>query len=67
MLTSHAEEPWVIEAKNAGIHEYLVKPATGGAILARLASVVNNPRPFVRTDNYFGPARRSEAQDVTGL
>lgn len=69
MLTSHAEEPWVIEARNAGIHEYLVKPATGAAILARLAAVINNPRPFVRTDSYFGPARRpaNENTDVTGL
>jgi two-component system, chemotaxis family, chemotaxis protein CheY len=69
MLTSHAEQPWVVEAKNAGIHEYLIKPATGGAILARLASVINNPRPFVRTEGYFGPARRaaSESPDVTGL
>jgi DNA-binding response OmpR family regulator len=68
MLTSHAEEQWVVEAKNAGVHEYLVKPASGAAILARLASVINNPRPFVRTDGYFGPARRAEIQqDVTGL
>jgi CheY-like chemotaxis protein len=59
MLTSHAEEPWVIEARNAGVHEYLIKPATANAILARLASVINNPRPFVRTANYFGPANRT--------
>ena len=26
-------------------------------ILAKLASVINNPRPFMRSDNYFGPAR----------
>ncbi|HVA12157.1 MAG TPA: response regulator [Stellaceae bacterium] len=59
MLTSHAEEPWVIEARNAGVHEYLIKPATGAAILARLATVINNPRPFVRNEGYFGPARRA--------
>ncbi|HEY3919721.1 MAG TPA: response regulator [Stellaceae bacterium] len=62
MLTSHAEEAWVIEARNAGIHEYLVKPTTGASILARLSSVINNPRPFVRTDDYFGPARRTANQ-----
>jgi len=69
MLTSHAEAAWVVEAKNAGVHEYLIKPASGGAILARLASVINNPRPFVRTDGYFGPAARSAnaPRDVTGL
>jgi two-component system chemotaxis response regulator CheY len=64
LLTSHAEEPWVIEARNAGVHEYLIKPVTGTAILARLASVLNNPRPFVRTDNYFGPVHRNGAPDV---
>jgi len=69
MLTSHAEQSWVSEAKQAGVHEYLVKPANGGAILARLASVINTPRPFVRTPDYFGPAPRGsgEPRDVTGL
>jgi two-component system chemotaxis response regulator CheY len=69
MLTSHAEESWVVEAKNAGVHEYLVKPATGSAILSRLSSVINNPRPFERSDDYFGPARRfgNQPRDVTGL
>lgn len=62
MLTSHAEQSWVVEARNAGVHEYLIKPATGAAILARLSSVINNPRPFVRTDDYFGPARRHSNQ-----
>jgi CheY-like chemotaxis protein len=57
MFTSHAEEPWVIEARDAGVHEYMVKPASGATILTKLASVINNPRPFMRTDNYFGPAR----------
>jgi CheY-like chemotaxis protein len=64
MLTSHAEEPWVIEAKNAGVHEYLVKPVTGSAILTRLAAVINNPRPFVRTDTYFGPVHRSGSDEI---
>ena len=58
MFTSHAEEPWVIEARDAGVHDYMVKPASGATILAKLASIINNPRPFMRTDNYFGPARR---------
>jgi two-component system, chemotaxis family, chemotaxis protein CheY len=58
MFTSHAEEPWVIKARDVGVHDYMVKPASGATILAKLASIINNPRPFMRTDNYFGPARR---------
>jgi len=38
MFTSHAEEPWVIEARDAGVHNYMVKPASGATILAKLAS-----------------------------
>lgn len=69
MLTSHAEEAWVNEAKKAGVHEYLVKPANGGAILSRLASIINTPRAFVRTPEYFGPAPRgsNEPRGVTGF
>ncbi|HWE71990.1 MAG TPA: response regulator [Stellaceae bacterium] len=58
MLTSHAEERWVLEARNAGVHEYLMKPAQPSMILARVASIIDNPRPFLRTDSYFGPAYR---------
>jgi DNA-binding response OmpR family regulator len=61
MMTSHAEADRVITARDAGIHEYLVKPITGDAVLTRLAEVINRPRAFVRTDTYFGPAPRRTA------
>lgn len=60
MVTSHAEAQWVIDARDAGVHEYLIKPVTGAAILARLAAVINTPRPFLRTETYFGPAPRKD-------
>jgi DNA-binding response OmpR family regulator len=67
MLTSHAEEPWVIEAKNAGVNDYLIKPATGAAILKHLSFVINNPRPFMRTDRYFGPARDVVVEEIVEI
>lgn len=67
MLTSHAEEPWVIEAKNAGVNDYLIKPVTGAAILKHLSFVINNPRPFMRTDRYFGPARDVVVEEIVEI
>jgi DNA-binding response OmpR family regulator len=58
MVSAHAEPDRVLEARGAGIHEYLIKPITGRAVLERLEGVINNPRPFVRSDDYFGPALR---------
>lgn len=61
MTTAHAEEKHVLAARDAGVHEYLVKPFTGKAVLARLAAVINDERPFVRREGYFGPELRAPA------
>jgi two-component system, chemotaxis family, chemotaxis protein CheY len=66
MVTSHTEMSRVLEARDAGIHEYLVKPITGRSVLARLAEVINRPRPFIRTDAYIGPAPRAPASELPG-
>jgi len=38
--------------------EMLVKPISAKGLYLRIAKVVLNPRPFIRTENYFGPDRR---------
>jgi CheY-like chemotaxis protein len=58
MLTGHSERKRVIEARDAGITEFLAKPISGKALYERIVSVVVNPRPFIRTPSYFGPDRR---------
>jgi CheY-like chemotaxis protein len=58
MMTAHAEAERVIAARNAGVHEYLVKPISGDGVLTRLAEVINRPREFMQTQTYFGPAPR---------
>jgi two-component system, chemotaxis family, chemotaxis protein CheY len=58
MVTSHTEMTRVLEARDAGINEYLIKPITGQGILAKLQSVINHPRAFIRSEAYFGPAPR---------
>jgi DNA-binding response OmpR family regulator len=60
MITSHSERDRVIEARDAGIHEFLVKPFSATTLLKRVTGVVNQPRRFVQTDSYFGPQFRTD-------
>jgi two-component system chemotaxis response regulator CheY len=58
MLTAYAEPTKVREARDAGVSEFLVKPFCSEGLYRRLVSIVNRPRPFVRTKHFFGPDRR---------
>lgn len=58
MMTGHSEKSRVYEARDAGVTEFVVKPITAKAILDRIQSVIFRPRPFVKTEDYFGPDRR---------
>jgi len=58
MMTGFADRGRVFEARDAGVTEILTKPITTKSLIARLEAVIMRPRPFVRTDDYFGPLRR---------
>ena len=67
MMTGHSEKSRVFEARDAGVTEFVVKPITAKAILDRIQAVIFHPRPFVKTDGYFGPdRRRSSASNYRG-
>ena len=67
MLTGHADVRHVNAARDAGVTEFLCKPVTARAILARLNAVIMQPRPFVMAESYFGPdRRRMRAADYNG-
>ena len=61
MLTGYADRTRVVEARDSGVTELIVKPVTAMAVISRLNAVVYHPRPFVRTATYFGPCRRRKA------
>ncbi|HEY4124687.1 MAG TPA: response regulator [Rhizomicrobium sp.] len=63
MLTGYTQLDNVIQARDAGVNEFLAKPVSVKAILSRLISVIEYPRPYVRTTNYFGPCRRRHIRD----
>ena len=63
MLTGHTAIDPVRQARDAGVNEFLAKPVSVKAILTRLISVIEHPRPYVRTKSYFGPCRRRRTHD----
>ena len=58
MITGHATLKRIAEARDAGANEFMAKPITARGVLERLQLVIDHPRPFLRTDDYFGPDRR---------
>ncbi|HEX5378772.1 MAG TPA: response regulator [Phenylobacterium sp.] len=58
MITGHLTVRRIQEARDAGVNEFVAKPITARNVLERLQQIVDHPRPFVRTDDYFGPDRR---------
>jgi YesN/AraC family two-component response regulator len=51
----------VIEAVRLGVNEFLLKPVSSTALLARLVSILANPRHMVKKGDYYGPEPRKLA------
>jgi two-component system chemotaxis response regulator CheY len=58
MVTGHLTLRRIQEARDAGVNEFVAKPITARNVLERLQLIIDHPRPFVRTDDFFGPDRR---------
>ena len=58
MIPGHSTMRRISEARDVGVNEFLAKPLTVRGVLDRLQKIIDHPRPYVRTDDYFGPDRR---------
>ena len=58
MLTAHTEAKRVVEARDAGVTEFLGKPISAHQLYSRIRAIIKHPRPFVRAKSYVGPDRR---------
>ncbi len=66
MITGHSERSRVEEARDAGVNEFIVKPLTAKALLARIHSVVMTPRPYVRSKTFIGPETPPPPRRIQG-
>lgn len=67
MLSAYSEQHRVEAARDAGAHDFLVKPVTPSEVYRKILDVIEHPRPFIRTGGFFGPdRRRREDEDYGG-
>ena len=67
MVSAYTEMERIVEARDAGINEFLAKPISSKMVMLRLRSVVESPRPFVRSRKFFGPDRRRREKGPEGV
>ena len=58
LVTGYSAWERVEEARDSGVTEFLVKPFTANDLARRVAHVINSPRDFIETQDFFGPDRR---------
>ncbi|NQW01969.1 MAG: response regulator [Rhodospirillales bacterium] len=65
MVTGHGEVERVMEARDKGVNEYVIKPLSAKSLFSRIHTVIEHPRDFVRIRSYFGPDRRRRPTPVS--
>ncbi len=58
LVTGYSNRLRVEGARDKGITEFLAKPYTARDLFTRLVQIIENPRQFVKTKEFFGPDRR---------
>ncbi len=55
MCSGYTEMSRIIEARNAGISDFLCKPVTAADLYDKLHRAIFEPKEFIIADNYIGP------------
>jgi len=67
MMTGFSSKFRVEGARDNGITEFMVKPFTAKDLYARVFQIIEKPRQFVSTEEFFGPdRRRKRIKDYAG-
>ena len=48
----------MVEAVRLGVNEFLLKPVSSTALMARMVSILAKPRKMVKKGAYYGPEPR---------
>ncbi len=64
MLSGAADTGYVNSARDIGTTEFLAKPFSARSVSQRILALIDHPRQFVMTQEYFGPDRRRRKDGV---
>lgn len=63
IVTGFSSRVRVEKARDNGVTEFLVKPFTAKELYAKIEHVIEKPRQFVDTEEFFGPDRRRKRNE----
>lgn len=66
MVSGAADAHHVQAARDHGMHEFMVKPFSVDSLYKTIQRMIDKPRQFVVTQNYYGPDRRRRRADPPG-
>ncbi|MBT5413866.1 MAG: response regulator, partial [Rhodospirillaceae bacterium] len=66
LITSLPHVSLVERARDAGAHAVLAKPMSLKSLYSRITMILRERRPFIETDEYFGPDRRRRDMPYDG-
>lgn len=58
LVAGFSEKKRVVQARDVGVHEFLIKPFSARDLYKRIAQIIEKPRQFVKSEDFFGPDRR---------
>lgn len=66
VVSGYTTEKVATQTRDLGANDSLVKPISGTSLAGRICAVIDNPRPFVKAADFFGPDRRRQSMPFTG-
>jgi two-component system, chemotaxis family, chemotaxis protein CheY len=66
VCSAYASTELVVESRDCGANEVLVKPVSAEKMSKRILSVIDRPRAYIKTPEFFGPDRRRKIDKFTG-
>ncbi|QQG37128.1 MAG: response regulator [Micavibrio aeruginosavorus] len=66
MMSGYSHRIRVEQARDVGVTEFLVKPFTAKDLFARIEQLIERPRQFVDSGQFFGPDRRRRKGEYAG-
>ncbi|HEY8190181.1 MAG TPA: response regulator [Micavibrio sp.] len=63
LMTGYSARIRVMESRDKGVTEFLVKPFSAKDLYMRIEQLIEKPRKFVDTKQFFGPDRRRKKGD----
>lgn len=67
MMSAESASEVVMQARGAGVTEFLVKPMSTDSLFRRIRNALVNPKAFVRSPTFTGPDRRLLSRPPPGV